>query len=90
MGFDQKGEYLVVVSHSGRGVYKVADWSRVARDPKLSYPENGVVIGLGPLSGECIRVSERSENAEEITVLSPCGKHRAVGTSSDVTIFAVT
>jgi hypothetical protein len=34
------------------------DWTRVARDPTLAYPENGVAIGIGPIDGVRIPVVE--------------------------------
>jgi len=38
-GFDPEGKYLLVVSHSGRGVFDTHSWECVARDTELSYPE---------------------------------------------------
>ena len=38
MGFDRSGQFLFTVTHSGRGVFSVGDWQRVARDHALAYP----------------------------------------------------
>jgi len=35
-GFDSAGEYLLTVSHSGRGVFSTATRERVARDTALA------------------------------------------------------
>jgi hypothetical protein len=48
----------LTISHSGRGVFSVGDWKRVARDPRLAYPENGHAIGIGPIEGQVISVVE--------------------------------
>ena len=57
-GFDPTGMYLLTVSHSGRGVFATATWERVARDSDLAYPENGHAIGIGPIEGVSIPVTE--------------------------------
>jgi len=49
VGFDPTGEYLLVISHSGRGVFSIKTWTRVARDVELSYPESGIGVGIGPI-----------------------------------------
>jgi hypothetical protein len=41
MGFDATGQFLLTVSHSGRGVFAVGTWERVARDTELAYPDAG-------------------------------------------------
>src|SRR5262245_46527995 len=57
-GFDAAGKYLLAVTHSGRGVFVVGSWERVARDTNLAYPEDGVVLGIGPIADEKIAVQE--------------------------------
>ncbi len=57
-GFDPTGTYLLTISHSGRGVFATATWERVARDSNLAYPENGHAIGIGPIDGVSIPVTE--------------------------------
>ena len=57
-GFDRSGAFLLTVSHSGRGVFSVGTWQRVARDGTPIYPEAGSVLGIGPISGEKIPVRE--------------------------------
>ena len=46
MGFDASGKFLLTVSHSGRAVFSVENWQRVARDTALAYPADGVAIGM--------------------------------------------
>ncbi|MGC4006886.1 MAG: hypothetical protein QM811_28685 [Pirellulales bacterium] len=58
IGFDSSGRYAIVVSHSGRGVYDTQTWLRVARDNQLAYPDDGIAEGIGPLSGQQIKVIE--------------------------------
>ena len=40
MGFDASGNYLLTISHAGRGVFSTRTWERVARDPELAYPKD--------------------------------------------------
>ena len=73
-GFDPTGEYLLVVSHSGRGVFSVSSWERVARDSGLAYPKDGRVIGIGPIDGVSILVKEKDYDTGELRFFSPDGK----------------
>ncbi len=57
-GFDSSGAYLLTISHAGRGVYSVGSWERVARDDALACPEDGLAVGIGPLAGAPIAVTE--------------------------------
>jgi hypothetical protein len=57
-GFDSTGEYLLTITHSGRGVFSTTTWERVARDHSLAYPENGKGIGIGPIGSVEIAVVE--------------------------------
>ena len=58
VGFDPTGEYLLVISHSGRGVFSTKTWTRVARDVELAYPVAGVGVGIGPIADQRLPVSE--------------------------------
>ncbi len=73
-GFDRTGAYLLAVSHSGRGVFSTATWERVARDSDLAYPKDGYAIGIGPIAGERIPVTEKNYDTEELRFSSPDGK----------------
>jgi hypothetical protein len=42
MRFDPSGEYLLRVSHSGRGVFSTRTWERVARDRNWRIPKTAV------------------------------------------------
>ena len=68
VGFDATGKFLLVVSHSGRGVFSTDTWQRVARDTKLAYLDAGVAIGIGPIAGESIRVTEMNYETGEVQV----------------------
>jgi hypothetical protein len=61
-GFDDTGRYLLIVSHSGRGVFDFDTWLRVARDSDPVYPEKDVVVGIGPLEGVAVKVHEIDYN----------------------------
>src|SRR5687768_10562919 len=58
VGVDPSGQYLLTVSHSGRGVFDTQTWQRVTRDNELAYPIDGRAIGIGPLSDQRIPVAE--------------------------------
>lgn len=75
VGFDRAGQYILTVSHSGRGVFSTRTWTRVARDPKLAYPEDGFAVGIGPIDGEKIAVAELDSD-HEIDVDTPDGSYR--------------
>ncbi len=75
IGFDPSGRYVLTVSHSGRGVFDTLTWQRVARDPALAYPEDGEAVGIGPLAGQRIKVSELDYDSETLHVVSPGGDY---------------
>lgn len=56
LGFDVTGEYLLTVSHSGRGVFATSTWERLARDHELAYPDDGKAVGIGPIADQVIPV----------------------------------
>ncbi len=68
MGFDPTGEYLLTVSHSGRGVYSTRTWERVARDPSQAYPENGHATGIGPIEGIPVVVMEKDYSTGKLSL----------------------
>lgn len=86
MGFDATGTFLLTVTHSGRGVFTAGNWERVARDPKLAYPDAGKAIGIGPIDGQVIEVQERDERRDQITMHSPDGRFFLIGESDGITI----
>lgn len=73
-GFDTTGAYLLTVSHSGRGVFSTATWQRVARDYTVVYPNTGTIIGIGPINGEIIRVTEMDFETEAMRLASSDGR----------------
>ncbi|MDD5262069.1 MAG: hypothetical protein PHD76_09505 [Methylacidiphilales bacterium] len=86
MGFDASGNYLLAISHSGRGVYETHTWERIARDTTLAYPTDGKAIGIGPINGQEIAVLERDEKRPQIEMQSPDGSFNLVGESDGITI----
>jgi hypothetical protein len=87
MGFDGTGKFLLAVSHSGRGVFSTDTWARVARDPEVTYPCDGKVLGIGPLEGQPITVTERNEKRDQIEMTTPDGRCRLLGESGGITIL---
>jgi hypothetical protein len=74
IGFDPTSEYLLVISHSGLGVFSTSTWDRVARSTELAYPTNGYGTGIGPIAGQMIRVNEMDYEAGFMRVVSPDGR----------------
>jgi hypothetical protein len=72
-GFDPSGQYLFTISHSGRGVFSLATWERVARDTQLAYPKGGLGRGIGPLEGLSIPVKEINYDTGQLHFSSPDG-----------------
>lgn len=72
-GFDSTGAYLLVISHSGRGVFATSSWERVARDSCKAYPENGQAIGIGPIEDIRISVNEKDHATGLLRFSSPNG-----------------
>ena len=72
-GFDPSGHFMLVVSHSGRGVYAVGSWARVARDLQLAYPEAGFAVGIGPIAGLLIPIVEMNYQTEDLRWAAPDG-----------------
>jgi hypothetical protein len=73
MGFDPSGEYLLTISHAGRGVFSTRTWERVARDPAPAYPEDGHGVGIGPIVGVSVAVTEMNYDTEELALTTPDG-----------------
>lgn len=73
-GLDPTGEYLLAISHSGRGVFSTESWKRVARDESLAYPENGLGIGIGPIDGQQVPVVEMPFEVDRFRITSPDGR----------------
>ena len=71
-GLDPSGSFLLVVSHSGRGVFAAGSWERAARDPHLAYPEAGVAVDIGPIAGIPVCVAETDDRGE-LCLFSPNG-----------------
>jgi hypothetical protein len=69
-GFDKSGDYLLTISHSGRGVFSTNSWERIARKRELAYPSDGVGIGIGPIHGEEVPVVEMDYRSGLFNLLS--------------------
>ena len=74
VGFDPTGEYVLVVTHSGRGVFSTRTWERIARDIELAYPERGVGVGIGPIDGQAIPVTQMNYETGHMRAVSPDGR----------------
>jgi hypothetical protein len=72
-GFDERGEFLLTVSHAGRGVFRVGTWERVARDYEVVYPVAGSCAGIGPLASQLISVTGMDPQTESMRLDSPDG-----------------
>jgi hypothetical protein len=88
-GFDESGRYLLVVSHSGRGVFSAETWAQVARENALAYPEKGRAIGIGPIAGQSIVVAEKDYETDELNLVSPDGKFNLSYQSGTLTIASI-
>ena len=86
IGFDPTGEFMLMISHSGRGVYRVGTWERLARDIEPAYPEAGVAIGIGPIAGQRIPVSEIDYDSGVLEILTPDRNYRIHYAEGTVTI----
>src|SRR5215468_1022680 len=73
-GFGPTGAYLLVISHSGRGVFATSSWERVAWDSSQAYPEDGHAIGIGPIDGVSVLVKEKDYDTGVLRFSSPDGK----------------
>jgi hypothetical protein len=74
VGFDPTGEYLLVITHAGRGVFSTRTWERVARNTELAYPTGGFGVGIGPIAGQAIAVTEMDYEAGHMRAVSPDGR----------------
>jgi hypothetical protein len=73
-GFDASGSYLLTITHSGRGVFSTLTWDRIARDHSVVYPENGTAIGIGPVIGQTIPITEMDYEKGVMYLKSPDGR----------------
>ncbi len=89
LAFARSERYLLVVTHSGRGVFDLDTGERIARDSAVLYPEHGAIVGIGPLSGELVPVASYDfEN--DLTLSSESGRYRVVAYSSFIAVEEAT
>jgi hypothetical protein len=74
VGFDASESYLLTITLSGRGVFSTRTWERLARDTALAYRSDGVGIGIGPINGQIIPITEMNYAIGEVRVSSPTGR----------------
>ena len=86
LGFSGSGQHLLVVTHSGRGVFDAASWTRVARNSELAYPVDGAAIGIGPIEGELVAVTSRLDGVDPIQMRTPDGQYSLTGESDIITV----
>ncbi len=89
VGFDPSGAYLLTITHSGRGVFSTRTWERLARDTEPAYPEVGVGIGIGPINGQAIAVTEMDFDVGAMRVVSPDGRIILECESSGIAVTVV-
>jgi hypothetical protein len=85
-GFDPSGKYLLAISHSGRGVFSTETWLRVARDYDVVYPEGGNCVGIGPIAGQVIPVTEMDYASGTMKLRSPNGRIVLKCESSEIVV----
>jgi hypothetical protein len=73
-GFVSSGKYLLTITHSGRGVFSTQTWGRVARNGELAYPDAGVGVGIGPIAGQAVPVTEMNYDTGEFLLTSLDGQ----------------
>ena len=88
VGFDPSGEYLLTITHAGRGVFSTRTWERLARSIELAYPENGIGVGIGPIDGQAIAVTEMDYNLGRMRVVSPDGRFVLECESSGIAVIS--
>ena len=88
VGFDPSGDFLLVVTHSGRGVFSTRTWERVARSTELAYPAGGVAVGIGPIDGLAVAVTEMDYESGHMRAVSPDGRVVRECESSGVAVSA--
>lgn len=86
MGFDPSGGYLLVVSHSGRGVFSTKTWERVARDRNPAFPGDDFDIGIGPIAGRSVEMTEIDYHTGELRVIAPDGVMKAEYDCGTITV----
>jgi hypothetical protein len=86
VGFDTSETFLLTISHSGRGLFSTSDWNRVARDYALAYPENGRGVGIGPIIGRIVNVTEIDPD-DPIVVKSASGRIELICESSGIEVL---
>ncbi len=92
LGFDASEHYLLVISHSGRGVFASPTWARVARDPdNLDWNEAhfaaNLAPGIGPLSDQLIEVHHFDFDEGHMSIWSKSNRFELDCESSGITIY---
>ena len=89
VGFDSKVAYLLVISHSGRGVFSTETWLRVSRSYDLAYPVDGIALGIGPIEGEQVSITEMNYETGVVTAISPDGRFALDCVSCGITVSRI-
>ena len=76
IGFDPSGSYLLAISHSGRGVFSTQTWELIERDSELAYPWDGFGLGIGPINGQLIPVTEINYDNGCLVTNTPDGRFK--------------
>lgn len=86
IGFDPTGEYMLTITHSGRGVYRIGTWERLTRDIELAYPEDGIGVGIGPIVDQKTPINELNYDTGVLELATPDRKYNIHYAEGTVTI----
>ena len=92
MGFDSSGKFLLVVSHSGRGLYDTQTWEKIDRDYEIVYPKPDYLFvqGIGEINHQLIPVVDRLYLQNEMILMTWDGQYQLNGDSDGISIFNIT
>jgi hypothetical protein len=74
VGFDSQVKFMLTVSHSGRRLYELSTMKMVERDSMIVYPQDNLILGIGPIIDLMINVQEKDYDNETLHGQSPDGK----------------
>ncbi|MBN1499383.1 MAG: hypothetical protein JW982_04480 [Spirochaetes bacterium] len=83
IGFDSNEKYLLLVTHTGRGLFEIESMNRIARDYEVIYPNNSKIEGIGILQEKIIKVYEFDFN-NKLEVYTKSNKYKFVAESDSI------
>ncbi|MBN1500582.1 MAG: hypothetical protein JW982_10515 [Spirochaetes bacterium] len=88
IGFDSNEKYLLLITHSGRGLFEIKTMNKIARDYEVMYPNNSEIKGIGILQEEIIKVYEFEFN-NKLEIYTKSNKYKFVAESDSIECFKV-